>query len=477
MPTGNTLPKTVSPRTARRVLTPPATPIAKPALSPVPTTANMRSSTLRGDLRSMVADGAAFSVMVGIGETYLPAFVLAAGMGEVAAALVATIPMLAGSLLQLVSPYCVRWLGSHRRWVVLCALTQAFSFVPLLASVLWGNIPTALVFFIAAIYWGSGLGAGPAWNTWVETLVPVQVRAKFFAWRTRLTQAGTLAGFLIGGIALQWGAAAGHRLLTFALLFLIAAICRFISACFLASQSEPKPTAEDHRHVSPREFLGRLKGSADGRLLLYLLAVQVSVQIAGPFFTPYMLGHLKLSYAEYAALVASAFLAKIVALPAIGKMASRYGARKLLWFGGIGIIPLSGMWLISHSYVYLLGLQIVGGVAWAAYELAMFLLFFETIKPQERTSMLTTFNCANSAATAVGSLLGWGMLIAWGRHPHAYLALFAVSSIARLGTLLLLGRIRETTPGPKPLGMRTLALRADDGSIDRPILGRHDGTD
>jgi MFS family permease len=471
MPTGNTLPKTVSSRPPRRTLTPASTPIAKPVVTTEPAAASKRSSTLRGDLRSIMADGAAFSVMVGVGETYLPAFVLAAGMGEVAAALVATMPMLAGSLLQLVSPYCVKWLGSHRRWVVLCALCQAFSFVPLLIAVLWGNIPTALVFFIAAIYWGAGLGAGPAWNTWVETLVPIQVRARYFAWRTRMTQAGTLAGFLIGGIALQLGAAAGQRLLTFALLFLIAAVCRFVSACFLAIQSEPQPTAEDHRHVSPREFFARLKGGADGRLLLYLLAVQTSVQIAGPFFTPYMLGHLKLSYAEYAMLVASAFLAKIVALPAIGKMASRYGARKLLWFGGIGIIPLSGMWLISNSYPYLLALQVVGGVAWAAYELAMFLLFFETIKPQERTSMLTTFNCANSAATAIGSLLGWAMLVTWGRHPHAYLALFAASSIARLGTLVLLGRIRATPAGPKPLGMRTLALRADDGSIDRPILG------
>ena len=45
------------------------------------------------DLRSMIGDGIAFSAMVGLGETYVPAFALAAGHGDLAAGLVATLPM------------------------------------------------------------------------------------------------------------------------------------------------------------------------------------------------------------------------------------------------------------------------------------------------------------------------------------------------------------------------------------------------
>jgi len=37
----------------------------------------------------------------------------------VAAGLITTLPLLAGALLQLVSPAGVRRIGSHRRWVVL----------------------------------------------------------------------------------------------------------------------------------------------------------------------------------------------------------------------------------------------------------------------------------------------------------------------------------------------------------------------
>ncbi len=86
------------------------------------------------DLRASMADGMAFGGMVGIGETFLPAFVLAVGLGEITAGLAGSLPLLAGGLMQMVSPFGVRFLQSHRRWVVLCAFLQAASFAPLVAA-------------------------------------------------------------------------------------------------------------------------------------------------------------------------------------------------------------------------------------------------------------------------------------------------------------------------------------------------------
>jgi hypothetical protein len=55
-------------------------------------------------------------------------------MGEVVAGLIACVPLLAGAILQLVSPYGVRTLGSYRRWVSACAAVQAASFIPLVVA-------------------------------------------------------------------------------------------------------------------------------------------------------------------------------------------------------------------------------------------------------------------------------------------------------------------------------------------------------
>lgn len=427
-----------------------------------------RVGCTRKDLRAMTADGAIFSVMVGIGETYLPAFVLAAGMGELAAGLVATLPMVAGALLQLISPAAVRRLGSYRRWVVLCAGCQATAFLPLAWAAWTGQIAGWLVFSMAAIYWGTGLAAGPAWNSWAATLVPGAMRAGYFALRTRFSQLGVLVGFLTGGLTLQAFASTQTAVTAFAALFLTASICRFCSAGLLASQSEPRPPDSKHRRVPPGELLAARR--SDGALLIYFFAVQTAAQIAGPFFTPFMLKHIRFSYYEYVALIGTAYATKALALPALGQLARRFGTRRLLWLGGLAIVPVSALWLVSNAFGYLVLVQIASGLAWAAYELAMFLLFFEAIRDEERTSVLTTYNLGNAAATAIGSLLGGGILRLVGEAPATYLLIFGLSSVARLVAMALLVRVPGTASAVMPVGLRIVGLRPSVGSIDRPIL-------
>ncbi len=425
----------------------------------------------RHDLRAIVADGAAFSLMVGAGETYLPAFVLAAGLGELAAGLITTVPLLAGGLLQLVSPWAIRRLGSHRRWVVLCAFCQALSFLPLALGAWLGEVPAALVFLMASIYWGAGLAAGPAWSTWVGTLVPERVRATYFARRTRISQAGVMIGFVAAGVSLQFGASTGRVTAVFAAIFSAAAACRLVSTLFVASQSEPVPPSGDHRDVPLGELLGRLRHGADGSLLIYLLSVQCAAQIAGPYFTPYMLKQVQFSYLQYVVLIGVSFAAKVVALPALGRLARRVGARQLLWLGGVGIVPVSAMWLVSNAFAWLLIVQILAGVTWAAYELAMFLLFFESIPASERTSVLTTYNFGHALATVLGSLIGGSLLAALGKSPAVYLAIFGLSSVARLATIILLSRVPASDiRSIAVVGRRILGIRPAVGSIDRPIF-------
>jgi MFS family permease len=430
-----------------------------------------RLTASRDDLRAMLGDGASFSVMVGIGETYLPAFALAAGLGEVAAGLVATLPLVAGAVLQLVSPAAVRRLGSHKRWVVLCAACQAMAFLPLALGAYSGHVAAWLVFGMAACYWGAGLATGPAWNTWVATLVPDSIRAGFFARRTRFSQIGTLVGFVAGGVILQFAKGWTLSIMPFAALFATAAVARLISVRFLASQNEPRRPNEEHRRVPLGELWGGAKCRADGRLLTYLFAVQAAAQFAGPYFTPFMLKQLHFSYLQYVLLIGVSFTAKALALPALGRLARRIGASQLLWIGGVAIVPASGMWLISNSFAYLILVQVYAGLAWAAYELAMFLLFFEAIPDRDRTSVLTIYNVGNALATAAGALLGGSVLWLAGKRPETYLAIFVLSSVARLATIVFLVRVPSTDArGKIVLARRMISLRPAVGSVDRPIL-------
>ena len=154
--------------------------------------AQQHASRLRHNLRASTSDGMACSVMIGIGENYLPAFALALGMGELVAGWIACVPLLAGAVLQLVSPACVRRIGSVRRWVVLCVAAQALSFIPLIITALSGHMRRSMLFVLAAIYWGSGMASGPAWANWMDTLVPQRSAVTIFRPACRSRADGTV---------------------------------------------------------------------------------------------------------------------------------------------------------------------------------------------------------------------------------------------------------------------------------------------
>ncbi len=425
----------------------------------------------RPTMRRSMIDGGAFSIMVGLGEWYLPAFVLALAFGEVASGLVATVPMVIGSLLQLAGFAGVRRLRSHKRWVLAVVAVQACSFVPLAIGAASGSMPLWAVFAAATMYWAGGLAGGAAWSTWIGTLIPGRCRSRFFGRRQRVLQAGTLVGFLVAGFGLYLvsgavpleklpdEAARRAVLWTFACLFAVAAACRSISWWYLFNQHEPDPLPAGNRSVGPREFVGRLfspvecSEGRDARLILYMIGVSLAAQFSAPFVNPYVLKELGRDFFTYALLIGAVPFAKSISLAAMGRLAARVGARRVLLIGAVGIVPISALWTVSTSLWWLGSVQAFSGVVWGAWELGTFLLILEHLKPQERTSLMATFYLGNSTCIAAGSLAGGWLLATLGADAHAYSWVFWVSSILRALTLWpLVWLIRRSPRDPRPLG-------------------------
>ena len=408
-----------------------------------------RQAVLRRNLRSMNADGFSFSVMVGIAETYLPAFMLSRGFGELAAALIATLPVLLGSLLQLVSPRVLRHFGSYRGFVVTAATLQSLSVLGLLILALYPGLQAWMVFVPATIYWAAGLATGPAWNLWAEQLVPAQIRSGFFARRSRLCHVGVLLGLASGGLLLRWASVSQSGLPIFAVLFGVGSLGRLISSRMLARQTEvfgsvvgiPVMNAGGENLLGWRERL-RMPRAA-GRLVMFLVLVQVAVHVSGPYFNPFMLRVMKLSWLDYMSLLSLGFVGKMLSLPSAGRFANRFGADRLLWAGSLGIVPISAFWFCSQEYWFLAIIQLLSGIVWGWYELAMLLQFFRQIPAERRVFVLTVYNVGNSAAMVLGTVIGAGLLQAFERTAEAYLTLFLVSGCLRASCLLALPGRRQ----------------------------------
>ena len=436
-----------------------------------------RAKQLRHNMRASTSDATSFGLMVGIGETYLPAFALAVGLGEVTAGLVGSLPLAVGGVLQGVSPWILRRGVSEQAWVVGASVLQTVAFAPLIAAALYGQISALALLLCASIYWGGGLASGPAWNSWIEKLIPRSIRANYFAARTRAAQIATAFGFMAAGLLLQWSRTYGAEVQAFAGLFTIAMLARVYSVVMLAVHRAPTHTRTVGIGPTSKEEAAydRSSGIGERNLIVYLVLVQGMVQISGPYFTPYMLRHLDLSYIAYAGLIAIAFLAKIIALGTWGRLAAKRGAEWLLLLGGAMILPLATFWIVSENYLWLLFIQAVNGFAWAAYELGFFLMLFESVPIRRRVRMLTIYNMANTLAWCGGALIGGLLLKQLGSNPSGYYTLFVVSSVGRcFAYAYLLSHRPHVFVAVRDIGFRILGIRTNASVLETPILSSLD---
>lgn len=447
-----------------------------------------RGRRLRCVLRTSILDGVVFSIMVGLGETYFPALVAKLGYGQVAVGLIATVPMVAGALLQLITPPLVRRAGSNRRWVTLSTSAQALSLLVMAAGVLLGPPPLWFIFAAATAYWAAGLASGPAWTDWMGREIPPPVRGRYHARRSRWCQAGVLAGLLAGGFTLERFAggvigdapdARAEGLLAFAALFLAASLCRAVSTGLLLTQPEHAPGLRAQTSILSRaELADRLRHGPEGRLLLYLFSLQAAANMAQPFFNPYMLAQARVDYARYTILLSAAFAAKVAIFPLLGRFVAVSGAARLLAIAGLGLVPLPLIWLWADGFWTLLAAQLISGCVWGAYELASFLMFYRAIREDERTSILAVYTCGNALSIAGGSIFGgWILALPATGQGAAYTSVFVASTLARTLSLALLYRLISRPHGEgdarrawPAVALEPVAVRPAAGSVDQADL-------
>ena len=201
-----------------------------------------------------------------------------------------------------------------------------------------------------------------------------------------------------------------------------------------------------------------IRHDTDSRVLVYMLAAQAACYVASPYFNPYMLGQLRLSYVHYLILICIPYVARVVCLPLWGRVVDRMGPRRVLWLSGLLVAPLPAMWILSDSLAALIAIQIFAGLTWAGYELAQLLLFFDTIPTERRVGVLTVYNLFNAVAIFGGSILGAVLLAELGGGRNAYWTLFLVSSITRVAAVVVLFRLPAWAARPRPVATAAMLV-------------------
>ncbi len=390
---------------------------------------------MRSDLRNVFIEGMMYAVVVGMAEAYFGLLALEAGLGQVLAGLIVTVPNMLGALLALATPRVLQRVRNLRTWLLICASAQASVYVVLAASAWREWTAAAWLFGVITIYWGIVYSAATAWTTWMGLIVPSRVRTRYFARRSRAYNVVLPAAVLASGVLLNWAdepGVVGDALPWFAGVLLGAGLMRYATLWFFARTSAADLDEAHARPIPLRSVLARFGHGADGRLLLLLTAIPLARFFGEAYFTPFARDHLRLEYDRMYLLIGALFGAKALGLPIAGRVARAVGPWRVLVVSGLLLVPIPGLWMVSQSFAWLLVAQALAGMAIGAVELSGWLCVYHLIHPRDRASLWTFYQVCNTSAMAAGSLAGGWMLDAMGRDGGAYTGVFAVSMALRL---------------------------------------------
>lgn len=427
---------------------------------------------LSQSLRRSYKDAAYYSLMVGLGETYIAAFVLFAGFGSFHSGLISVLPLTIGSLLQIpfvrfVSPYI-----SYRRWVTLNCGLQTVALVGLGLLAFEKGFSVVFLYLFVSLYWASGLIAGVGWNSWMSEYLPDRLRIQFYSRRAKISQLFLFAGILFAGGLLQVSSVdPTEKRFIFAALFLLAAGFRALSTYQISKQHEVKKPAEEKRWYWDKNFFSYLVKGDKPLVISYVFLLHTTVNLAAPFFNPYMLQNLQFSYLQYVVVISSTVVARILFVPLFQKLAYRYGAARTVLVGTIFLASPPALWTLTDSIPFIIFLQLLSGIGWGLQDLGFALLILERFKAAYRPQAFIMINTLSSCGMLIGSLVGGYLLSIGAFSTSSYHLLFAGTTALRLlvggMTLFFQGQVRREH---FQVFWRIVAVRPTFGVIMRPVL-------
>jgi hypothetical protein len=419
----------------------------------------MPKTPLRQDLRWITREGSSCCIMTGAGESFLAPYVLAAGHSALASGQIATVPVFFGAVLQNLAPWALQKVGSVRTWAVTMAVLQALCLLILGTGAALYNLPVGLIFGLVSFYWAAGWSVGPAWNTWMDSVVPARLRARFFSRRNAFCEFVKWSTMMAATLTMRGAQQSGATVALFAGLFIVAGLARLVSAYCMWNQSEPVPLPKNYKVLGFRAAYKQIAGNPKARPLIYMLGAQFALQLAGPFIYAFLSEHKGVSWSALMLCIAAQTFSKVLVLPRLGRVAQQLGPKRLFRWSALGLASVPLLWLLPISHLgYYLTLQAYTGACIAAYEMGVTLVYLEAIPSSHRTSVLTRFFIFNTLAAMLGSSLGGTLLWILPAGYTGYAGLFVLASVLRLAALPLLTSppLRREVVNPALTRMRRL---------------------
>ena len=399
----------------------------------------MTRGKVRASVAASIKDGLAWAGMSGLAEPNVVPFALALDASAPFIGFLRAAPPLAASAAQLFNEGMVRRLGSCRRAVRLDVLAQASSLFAAAAAVLLP--PRAALLLLAAalvLYTTAGNLASPPWATLMGEYIPRRRRGAFFGLRNQTVGITFFSASLAAARALSFY----PGLWAFAALFAAAGLLRLLSFHYIGGMYEPASGFHLPKNASPAA--GQAAPPPALRpFLASVFALMFSSFLVAPYFSVYVLTHLRYGYLRYMVIMTIGQLVTYLLMRRWGAMADLFGSVKVLRvaFLAVPLIPL--LWALAPSFWWLVCAEVFSGTVWAAYGMGTNNFVYELGCPAMRTRYIAMFGFTACLGQFAGALAG-GLLYATLK-GKAFVAMLLLSAGLRIAAILpFFSRVKET---------------------------------
>ncbi len=377
------------------------------------------------------------------GGSILAGFNKYLGLSNEMAGIIAAIPLLTG-VLQMFSALFFERLARRKFFICLFFFLHRLSlsamyFVPLMVQGTGLRVALMFAIYVFASSFSS-MGTGPV-NIWMIDLVPESLRGRFFAKKDAVSLIANVAAGLVMGVVLDAFRAGGREregfLLVSGVILLLLAVNTYLFAKWDEPLQTPPKTPFRLRDMFQKPLAHKEFRKVIGFNILYC----ISLQMAAPFFSVYMVDVLGLSYLNIMLVGFLSAGTRVIFLRIWGRMADSASSWPRVAKWALRALGLGhALWFFASpniAWFYFPILQLFSGMAWGGVNLSIFNLPFAVMPKEGRNLFLAMHSVIGSVTGFLAALLGAGLssllggvsFSFWGLHVGNTQILFLLSGV------------------------------------------------
>jgi MFS family permease len=406
-------------------------------------------------------------------------FVRALGVSELMYGILMSLPVVSG-VFQVLAAYVLESTGARKKLFLIGGMFQRLSIIPVvllplvIPEELKGLTISLIVFFLLVSAVGGAFN-GVTFISWMAALVPLKIRGRFFSQRQMMF---TFTG-MVGGVLASWALDRIGGFVGFAVVFSIVTIFAVMDILCFIRVYDPPMVKPQHQLSLKKMWSAALRHSNFRRYLIFWAVWVFGVNIAGPFFSAYMIDYLKMSYLEitiYTQVVSN--ILTILVIRKWGMLVDMFGNKPVLRVCGTGVSALPFLWLLAtpENYMIIPFIHVFTGIFWSGIDLTSNNLVMSLSPDENRSFYVASFSMVTSV---VGSIVAYALgglfmevtaelarnlnIVIFGHQLTNYHMLFILSAVIRfIAITFLVSPIHEDeSVEPKEMIRRSIHMIVD----------------